>query len=44
MYWLIGAIDGRVHLEIVDKDLDTSQWDALLVASIMGALFGNDGR
>jgi AcrR family transcriptional regulator len=44
IYWWIGAIDGRVHLEIVKMDLDVSQWDELLVASIMGALFGDPGR
>ncbi|MEN9792324.1 MAG: hypothetical protein RL330_402 [Actinomycetota bacterium] len=44
LYWWIGAIDGRVHLEIVEMDLDLSQWDELLVASIMGALFGGHGR
>lgn len=44
LYWWIGAIDGRVHLEMIEEDLDLSDWDDLLMTSIMTALFGPTGR
>lgn len=41
--WWGGCFDGRLPMELEGAKYDTDDWDALLVGSIMHALFGHTG-
>lgn len=43
VYWWLGTIDGRVHLEIGGGEAHLADWDRLFTTSIMVALFGSSG-